>query len=74
VQPTEIERIARTLLRNYALPFQNDALSPEQTDHCTVAFSDAISGVIVRVGVWCNAKVSPYHVRESLNRGLHVSE
>jgi len=74
VQPTEIERIARTVLRDYGLPFQIDAVSPEQTGHCTVAFSDALSGVIVRVGVWCDAKVSPYHVRESLKRGLHVSE
>ena len=74
MQLIEIEGIARTVLRDYGLPLQFEAISPERAGQCTVAFSDAFSGATVCVGVWCDAKVSPHQVRESLKRWLHVSE
>ena len=70
----EIERIARVVVRDYGLSLKLDRVSIGQTGQCTVGFADSYSGASVSVGIWCDEKVSPHGVRESLKRGLQVAD
>jgi hypothetical protein len=75
MERVDIERIARLVVRDYRLPLRLATVSIEAASRCTIAFSDAHSGAAtVRVGIWCDAKVSPHGVRESLKRGLQVAD
>jgi hypothetical protein len=73
MERADIERIARVVLRDYGLPLKLRTVSIEQTGECTIGFADSCSDVpTVSVGIWCDAKVSPYRVRESLKEALDV--
>jgi hypothetical protein len=74
VAPFDVEQIARTVIREYGLPYRFDAVTAGRAGECRVGFSDTFSGATVEVDVWCDAKASPYAIRESLKRGLDVSD
>ncbi len=74
MQPTDVEQIARLVLRDYALPLRFDAITHDGAGQCTVGFLEQYGGAKRRVAVWCDGKVSPHNVRESLKRGLDVSD
>ena len=70
---TDVEKIARLVLRDYGLPLRLQTVSMGNSGECRVEFADSYSGLAtVSVGIWCDAKVSPYGVRESLKRALEV--
>ncbi len=70
---TDIEQIARLVLRDYGLPLKLQTVSVEPTGRCTIGFADSYSGqATVSVDIWCDGKVSPYGVRESLKKALEV--
>ena len=59
----------------YGLPLKLREVMIEAAGRCTVGFSDSYSGAAtVSVGIWCDAKVSPHGVRESLKKGLQVAD
>jgi len=69
----DVERIARLVLRDYGLPLTLRTVSMEPNGECRIEFADAVTGrAVTSVGIWCDAKVSPYGVRESLKRALQV--
>jgi hypothetical protein len=70
----DVEQIARMVIREYALPYRFREVTAARPGECTVGFSDAFSGATLRVNVWCDAKASPYAVRESLKRGLDITD
>ena len=73
MERADIEHIARLVLRDYGLPLKLRTVSIERTGECTIGFADSYSGIsTVSVGIWCDAKVSPYGVRESLKKALEV--
>lgn len=74
MRPADVEQIARLILRDYALPLRFDAITPDSTGQCTVGFFDLYGGGKRHVAVWCHAKVSAHTVRESLKRGLDVTD
>ena len=75
LEHAEIEKIARVILREYGLPLKFREVMIGTAGRCTVGFSDSYSGAAtVSVGIWCDAKVSPHRVRESLKRGLQVAD
>ena len=74
MRDADVEQIARTVVRDYGLPLKFGAVSTERPGHCTVGFLDSHSGETLSVGVWCDGKATPHHVRESLKRALSVSD
>ena len=73
MEQAEIEKIAKVIVREYGLPLKLREVSIEPAGRCTVGFADSYSGATtVSVGIWCDAKVSPHGVRESLKRALQV--
>jgi hypothetical protein len=72
IRPADIERIAQVLLRDYALPLKIRGVTLEEAGRCTIGFADRYSGEATVVGIWCDGKVSPHSVRESLKRGLEI--
>ena len=75
MEQAEIEQIARVIVRDYGLPLKLREVMIEPAGRCTVGFSDSHSGAAaVSVGIWCDAKVSPHGVRESLKKGLQVAD
>ena len=75
MEQAEIEQIARVIVREYGLPLKLREVMIEPAGRCTVGFSDSYSGAAtVSVGIWCDAKVSPHGVRESLKKGLQVAD
>jgi hypothetical protein len=73
VERTDIEHIARLILRDYGLPLTLRTVSMAPSGECTVEFADSYSGIPTSVGIRCAAKVSPYIVRESLKKALDVA-
>jgi hypothetical protein len=70
----DIERIANLVVRDYGLPFRI-VISPESDGKRVVSFSDPLSTrSSAEVAVWCDAKATPYAVRETLKRALEVSD
>jgi hypothetical protein len=74
MHPADVEQIARLVLRDYALPLRFDAITHESAGQCTVDFLERYGGAKRRVAVWCDGKVSAHNVRESLKRGLDVTD
>ena len=75
MEQAEIEQIARVIVREYGLPLKLREVMIEAAGRCTVGFSDSHSGTAtVSVGIWCDAKVSPHGVRESIKKGLQVAD
>ena len=75
MERSDVEQIARLILRDYALPLKLNAVRFEHGGRCTLGFSNGDgAGSTVNVGVWCDAKTSPYFVREALKRELNVSD
>ena len=75
MEPTDIERIARLIVRDYGLPLRFDKVSLEHAGKCVVEFADAYRRApSISVGIWCDERVSAYAVRESLKRGLQVND
>jgi len=73
VERADVEKIARLVLRDYGLPLTLRTIDMERTGACTIGFADPYSGgATVSVGIWCDAKTSPYGVRESLKKALEV--
>ena len=72
--PADVERIARTLVREYGLPLQVNGVSPDQRGRCTVGFADSFSGATFGIDVWCDTNASPCQIRETLTRGLQVRD
>jgi hypothetical protein len=73
MEQMEVEQIARVIVRDYGLPLKLCKVSMQPNGECTVGFVDAYSGLeTVSVGVWCDARVSAYGIRESLKRALDV--
>jgi hypothetical protein len=71
----DIERVAGLVVLHYGLPLRVASVSFDQPGRCLVAFSDSYSrAATVSVAIWCDAKVSPHQVRESLKRGLQVND
>lgn len=72
---TDIEAIARVVVRDYGLPLRLAHVSTEPTGRCVVGFSHTCgAGTAVSIPLWCDARVSPYQVRESIKRGLEVAD
>ena len=75
MEQAEIEQIARVVVREYGLPLTLREVMIQPAGRCTVGFSDSHSGTAtVSVGIWCDAKVSPHGVRESIKKGLQVAD
>lgn len=73
VELNDIECIARGLVRDYELPLRVESVSAEQSGRCTVGFCDRYSAATVLV-LWCDEKVSPHSMRESLKQRLHTGD
>lgn len=75
MDPIEIERIARLVIRDFGLPFRFAAISPLKERQRTIEFANA-HGTLpgVSVVVWCDDKASAYSVREAIKQGLQVSD
>jgi hypothetical protein len=74
MERSDIENIARVVLRDYALPLKLDGVRVDG-GRCTIDFADPYcAGARVNVGVWCDAKTSAYGVRELLKKQLHVTD
>jgi hypothetical protein len=75
MERADIEHIARLVLTDYGVHLKLRAVSIVQAGRCTVGFSDGSSpATTVSVPVWCDAKASPYGVRESLKKGLQIPD
>ena len=74
LEQAEIEQIARVIVREYGLPLKLREVMIEAAGRCTVGFSDSSGAATVSVGIWCDAKVSPHGVRESIKKGLQVAD
>lgn len=71
----DIERIAGTVVREYGLPLRLDTISFVEPGRCVVRFAERFSPTIkVSVGVWCDEKVSPHNLRESIKNKLLVND
>ena len=74
MEAVDIEQIARGLVREYALPLIVRGVSLAEPGRCTIGFADRYSGAPTIVGVCCDPRVSRHHLRESLKRGLDISD
>jgi hypothetical protein len=73
MERTDVQRMADSVLRDYAVPMKVLAISPAEAGW-TVAFAGSFPGspsIEVRLG--CGL-ASAYHVRESIKRGLAVAD
>jgi hypothetical protein len=72
---TDVEAIARVVVRDYGLPLRLAHVSTEPTGQCVVGFSHTWgAGADVSIPLWCDGRVSAYQVRESIKRGLQVAD
>ena len=73
MQPVDVERIARSIVREYGLPFRLEAISLERPDRCVVVFADPYrQPSTIAVAIRCDDKVSAYGVRQAFERELRV--
>src|SRR5258707_9072663 len=63
MQPTDVEQIARLVLRDYALPLMFDAITHDGAGQCTVGFLEQHGGGKTRAPAWGGGKNSPHPVR-----------
>jgi len=71
---TDLQRMADSVLRDYAVPLKVAQISEGEAGW-TIAFSSARPGGLPRqVSVRCCDRSSMHHVRESLKRGLDLSD
>jgi len=70
----DVEAIARVVVRDYGLPLRLALVSTAPTGECIVGFAHTCAGPDVSIALWCDAKVSAHHVRESIKRGLQVGD
>jgi len=71
---SDIKAIATVVVRDYGLPLRLTQVSTDSTGQCILAFSHTCAGADVSIALWCDAKVSPHHARESIKRGLQVAD
>ena len=72
---SEVEKIARSIIRDYGLPLRLATVASERPGRCIVGFSDRYTpATAVAVGLWHDAKASSHSVRESLKRGLEIND
>ena len=75
MQQSDIERIARVVLRDYAVPLRLDSVRCDSNGRCSIDFADPRgAGTRVNVGMWCDAKTSAYGIREHLKKQLCVAD
>jgi len=71
----DIERVAGFIVRDYGLPLRVASVSFDQPGRYIVEFCNSTSRAkAVSVAIWCDARVPPHRVRESLKSGLQVSD
>ena len=69
----DIERMASTVLRDYGVPMKVTGISPVGTGW-TIAFAGPYPGAKgVQVNLSCE-RTSAHHVRESLKKGLDLTD
>ena len=71
---TDLQRMADSVLRDYGVPLKVSEIS-EIDAGWTIAFTASRpGGAAKQVSLRCGARSSMHHVRESLKRGLDVSD
>ena len=74
MESTDLQRMADSVLRDYGVPLKV-AQIPEVEAGWTIAFASARPGGLPRqVSLRCSERSSMHHVRESLKRGLDLSD
>lgn len=74
MESTDLQRMADSVLRDYGVPLKVLQISEAEAGW-TIAFAAARPGGSPRqVSLRCGARSSMHHVRESLKRGLDVSD
>jgi hypothetical protein len=71
----DVEKIARSILRDYGLPLRLETVAVERPGRCVIGFSSQYSPAnAFKFGIWHDTKVSSHNIRESLKRGLQVND
>ena len=74
MESTDLQRMADSVLRDYGVPLKVAQISAVEAGW-TIAFSAARPGGLPRqVSLRCGEHSSMHHVRESLKRGLDLSD
>jgi len=74
MESTDLQRMADSVLRDYGVPLKVAEIYAVEAGW-TIAFSAARRGGLPKqVSLRCGERSSMHHVRESLKRGLDVSD
>ena len=73
MERTDIERLADSVLRQYGVPLRIAGIASTGADW-TIAFAGTFPGAPAREITLRRERASAYHVRESLKRGLELSD
>jgi hypothetical protein len=74
MESTDLQRMADSVLRDYGVPLKVAHISEIEAGW-TIAFSAARPGALPKqVSLRCCDRSSMHHVRESLKRGLDLSD